>query len=180
MNRLNLLQNQLAHHLQVTDNRTGKSIKIDIGTSRESDFVSAMKFSQLQYEGQPLRIYDPGYMNTICCVLLCIDQTSKISYIDGDKGILEYRGIPIEQLAEKSSFVEVTYLLIYGELPSKQQLKEWEDKIRRHTFIHNDASEMMKSFRYDAHPMGMMISTLAAISTFHPEVNPALAGEGVY
>lgn len=108
-------------------------------------------------------------MNTICC-------TSKISYIDGDKGVLEYRGIPIEQLAEKSTFLEVAYLLINGELPTKPQLDLWTEKIMNHTFIHTDASSMMKSFRYDAHPMGMLISTLSAISTFHPEANPALAG----
>ncbi|CAD8101897.1 unnamed protein product [Paramecium primaurelia] len=173
MNRLALYANQLAHHLTITDNRTGKTIEVPISTSRESDFIHATKLGALQYQGQPLRVYDPGYMNTICC-------TSKISYIDGDKGILEYRGIPIEELAEKSTFVEVAYLLINGELPSKSQLQEWDEKLRKHTFIHTDASQMMKSFRYDAHPMGMLISTLAAISTFHPEVNPALAGEGVY
>ena len=108
-------------------------------------------------------------MNTINC-------TSKICYIDGDKGILEYRGIPIEELAEKSNFLEVSFLLIYGELPTPQQYKFWENKIMSHTFLHTDLSGMMKAFRYDAHPMGMFASTLAALSTLHPEANPALAG----
>lgn len=86
-------------------------------------------------------------MNTISC-------TSKISYIDGDKGILEYRGYPIEQLAEHSSFLEVAFLVIYGELPTAKQLASWEQKIMKHTFMHQDVNQMMKSFHYDAHPMG--------------------------
>jgi len=93
---------------------------------------------------------------------------------------LEYRGIPIEQLAEKSNFLEVAFLLIYGELPTRDQFKYWEKKIMTHTFLHNDVGVMMKSFHYDAHPMGMLVSTLAAISTFHPEANPALSGQDVY
>lgn len=113
-----------------------------------------------------LRSYDPGYMNTINC-------TSKISFIDGDKGILEYRGYPIEQLAEKSNFLEVAFLLIYGELPTPSQFQFWKHKIQTHTFVHQDINQIMKSFRYDAHPMGMLVSTIAATSTFHPEANPA-------
>jgi len=107
-------------------------------------------------------------MNTISC-------TSRISFIDGDKGILEYRGYPIEQLAEKSNFLEVAFLLVYGELPTKDQFSTWKSKIMSHTFLNNDVGQMMKNFRYDAHPMGMIISTLSTLSTFHPEANPALA-----
>jgi citrate synthase len=102
-------------HLKVTDNRTGKSYDLPIRDSRESYYVSAKDIEKIKHKGEPLRVYDPGYMNTICA-------TSAISYIDGDRGLLEYRGYPIEQLAEKSSFLEVTFLLIFGELPSKSQL----------------------------------------------------------
>ena len=126
-------------------------------------------------------------MNTICCViyykwykLILKIKTSKISYINGDKGILQYRGIPIEQLAEKSSFLEVTYLLLFGELPSSPQLKKFENKIMHHTYIHTDLERMIKSFRYDAHPMGMLGSSISALSTIHPEANPSLNGEKIY
>jgi len=117
--------------------------------------------------GTVLRYYDPGYMNTISC-------TSKISYIDGDQGILEYRGYPIEQLAEHSTYLEVAFLVIFGELPSATQLANWENKVMKHTFMHQDVTQMMKSFHYDAHPMGQVISTVSALSTFHKEANPAL------
>lgn len=116
-----------------------------------------------------MRVYDPGYMNTIC-------NTSKICFIDGDKGVLEYRGYPIEQLAEKSSFLEVSFLLIHGELPDSNQLNYFTEKVMSHTLLHTDVNELMKSFRYDAHPMGMLISTISAFSTLKPEANPALAG----
>ena len=106
--------------------------------------------------------YDPGYGNTA-------STKSTITFIDGDKGILEYRGYPIEQLAEQSSFLEVAYLLINGELPSADQLAHWEQRIMRHTYVHENLRALMQTFRYDAHPMGMMISTLAAMSTLHPE-----------
>lgn len=112
-------------------------------------------------------------MNTIC-------STSKISYIDGDKGVLEYRGYPIEQLAEHSSFLEVTFLLIFGDLPSKGQLDSFSENVMTHTILHQDVLEMMKPFRYDAHPMGILISTIAGYSTLKPEANPALAGETLY
>lgn len=168
------MANQLAGTLKVTDNRTGKTVELAISSSRECDFIQAVQLGKLKdSRGEPVRVYDPGYMNTICC-------TSKISYIDGDLGVLEYRGYPIEQLAEKSTFLEVSYLLINGELPTQSQLKVWTDKVQSHTFIHTDALDMMKSFRYDAHPMGMLISTLSAISTFHPEANPALSGQSIY
>lgn len=112
-------------------------------------------------------------MNTIC-------STSKISYIDGDKGVLEYRGYPIEQLAENSTFLEVAFLLIHGELPSKGQLDNFTEKVMTHTILHTDVLNMMKPFRYDAHPMGILISTIAGYSTLKPEANPALSGESIY
>lgn len=150
--------------LTVTDNRTGKTYEMPI----ENDFIQAKDFQKITSpEGEVLRYFDPGYMNTICC-------TSKISFIDGDKGILEYRGIPIEELAEKSTYLEVAFLLIYGELPSRSQYAVWEQKIMTHTFIHTDILNMIKSFHYDAHPMGIVVSTTSAMSTFQPEQNPAL------
>ena len=105
---------------------------------------------------------------------------SKITYIDGPKGILLYRGYPIEELAEKSNFMEVSYLLMYGELPSKQQYELFCHKIMKHSFIHEDIAKIIKAFRYDAHPMGMLITALAAMSTNHPEANPALAGDSTH
>jgi len=113
------------------------------------------------------RIFDPGFQNTAVV-------KSAICFIDGDAGILEYRGYPIEELAEKSSFLEVAYLLIYGELPTKEQYKDWKEKVMKHTFLNNKLSDLIESFNYDAHPMGMFISSMAALSTFHADANPAL------
>eukprot|EP00474_Spongospora_subterranea_P008579 CRZ09037.1 hypothetical protein [Spongospora subterranea] len=158
--------------LSVTDNRTGKTFVIPI----KHNTIKAEDINKIKgVEGDPtgLRSYDPGYLNTS-------SATSRICYIDGDKGILTYRGYPIEQLAEKSTFMEVSYLLIYGSLPSKDQLQYFSTRILRHTFIHEDLAGMMKSFRYNAHPMGMLISTISAMSTLHPEANPALQGQHVY
>lgn len=149
----------------VTDNRTGKSFDVDInnGTIQCSKFWAESK----------LRLYDPGYTNTVNC-------TSSITYIDGPKGILLYRGIPIEQLALQSSFMEVSYLLLNGNLPSKNQLDYFSGRIQKHTFVHEDLKNMMQCFRFNSHPMGMMVSTVAAMSLLHPEANPALAGQQVY
>ena len=108
-------------------------------------------------------------MNTITC-------TSTISFIDGDVGILEYRGYPIEVLAEKCSFLEVAYLVLWGELPSGKELKSFTKNVTGHTFVHEDVLTMMNSFRYDAHPMGMLCSTISALSTLYPEQNPSLVG----
>lgn len=114
--------------LSVTDNRTGKSYEIPI----KNNYIEANELKKIKNENnQILRSYDPGFMNTISC-------TSKISFINGEKGILEYRGYPIEQLAEKASFLEVAFLLIFGELPTKQQLAKWENKIMTHTYVHQD------------------------------------------
>lgn len=171
MNRLNLLQERIKGKdtLSVTDSRTGKTTEISIKNS----YINSSDLAKLSYKGKVLRSYDPGYMNTITC-------TSKISYIDGDRGILEYRGYPIEVLAERANFLEVAFLTLFGELPTPKQYTIFSTKIMEHTFLHTDVGQLMKSFRYDAHPMGMLCSTLAALSTVHPEQNPSLVGEGVY
>jgi citrate synthase len=146
--------------LTVTDNRTGKTYEIPIehGTIHATD-LRKIKTSD---EDFGVMSYDPAYMNTAGC-------KSTITYIDGDKGILEYRGYPIEQLAEHSTYLEVAYLLLYGELPNAERLAWWENRIQRHLFLHNSLIELIQAFRYDAHPMGILISAVAAMSTLYPE-----------
>jgi len=155
----------------VTDNRTGETLEIPISDNT----IKAKTLSKLKLPGARigLRSYDPGFTNTAAA-------TSRITYIDGPAGLLTYRGYPIEQLAEKSSFLEVSYLLTYGELPTLSQLKYFEDRVMKHTFIHEDLVDMLKSFRYDAHPMGMLATMFAAMGTQHPEANPALQGQAIY
>lgn len=171
MNRLNILAEHIKgkDSLTITDSRSGKTYEV----STNKGFVKSSELAKIAHKGKGLRGYDPGYMNTITC-------TSTISYIDGDKGILEYRGYPIEVLAQKSTFLEVSYLLLFGELPTAHELSNFTSKVMDHTFVHEDVLSMMNSFRYDAHPMGMLCSTIAALSTLHPEQNPSLAGETVY
>jgi citrate synthase len=111
-----------------------------------------------------LMAYDPALMNTA-------STKSAITFIDGDKGILEYRGYPVEQLADRSNFLEVAYLILFGELPNEEQLAAWTYDITHHTFVHENIKTLMQAFRYDAHPMGMFISTVAALSTFYPDAN---------
>lgn len=146
--------------LTITDNRTGKSYEVPI----QNDTIRAIDLRQIKVNDDDFGMmsYDPAFLNTASC-------TSRITYIDGAKGILRYRGYPIEQLAEESTYKEVAYLLIYGELPSSEQLEVWKSRIMRHTYIHEDLAQMIKIFRYDAHPMGMFISSIAAMSTFHPK-----------
>lgn len=146
--------------LTITDNRTGKSYEVPI----QYDTINALDLRQIKVNPDDfgMMTYDPGYGNTAAC-------KSTITYIDGDQGILRYRGYPIEQLAEQSNFLEVAYLLIYGELPNKQTADEWEYKVRHHTFVHENLTKLMQSFRYDAHPMGMLISAIAFMSTLHKE-----------
>ena len=151
--------------LTIRDTRTDKTYEVPVSDNS----VKGSDLQKIVENGKVLRSYDPGYMNTILC-------TSKISYIDGDKGILEYRGYPIEELAEKSTFMEVSFLLLFGELPTASQLQAFQRKVMSQTFVHSDVNDMMKSFRYDDHPMGMFCSTVAALSTLHPEQNPSLAG----
>jgi citrate synthase len=146
--------------LTVRDNRTGTEYELPItdGTVRAAD-LGKIKL----VEDEPgLAVYDPGFVNTASC-------RSSITFIDGDKGILEYRGYPIEQLAEKSSYLEVAYLLVHGELPTKQQFDAWEHQITFHTFVHENVKSFMEGFRYDAHPMGMLLASVGALSTFYPE-----------
>lgn len=157
--------------LTVLDNRTGKTYEIPIeNNSINANFFSKVKLSN---EMEGLRLFDPGYQNTAVC-------KSQICYIDGDKGILRYRGYPIEELAEKSTFLEVAFLLIYGDLPTPEEAIEWNNQIMRHTLLHFNLNQLMKSFNYDAHPMGMFISVISAMSTFHPEANPSLTDADIY
>ena len=146
--------------LTVTDNRTGKAYELPIsdGTIRAMD-LRQIKVSDDDFG---LMTYDPAFMNTAAC-------RSAITYIDGDRGILRYRGYPIEHLAEHASFLEVAWLLIEGELPTKAQLERWNDEIRFHTYVHTNVTKFLEGFRYDAHPMGMLLGTVGALSTFYPD-----------
>jgi citrate synthase len=148
--------------LSVTDNRTGRSYEIDIvdGTVRSTDFRQ-IKVSDDDFG---LMTYDPAYMNTASC-------RSAITFLDGEKGVLEYRGYPIEQLAEESTYLEVAYLLINGELPTSTQLEEWIGEITIHTFVHENIKDFIRGFRHDAHPMGMLLGSVGALSTFYPDAN---------
>ena len=146
----------MAESVTITDNRTGQAIEIPIIDGG----VSASEWSKLL---PGVWFYDPAFGATAEC-------ESSITYIDGDAGILRYRGYPIEQLAEHSSYLEVAYLLLNGELPNKQQLEAWVDEITRHTFIHeNVRKRFLEGFHYDAHPMGMLVSAVGALSTFYPD-----------
>jgi len=146
--------------LTVTDNRTGRQYEIPIedGTIRATE----LRKIKTQDDDFGLMTYDPAYMATASC-------RSAITFIDGDKGILEYRGYPIEQLAEKSSFLEVAYLLLKGELPNASELKEFTHHVAHHTYLHENIKKLMEGFRHDAHPMGMLLSTVGALSTFYPD-----------
>jgi citrate synthase len=139
--------------LTITDNRSGTSIEAPIA----EDAIRATALKELG-----LASYDPAFLNTA-------SVTSRITYIDGDAGILRYRGYPIEQLAEESTYLETAFLLIHGELPTEDELYAWSQEITHHTFLHENLKELMHGFRYDAHPMGMLISAVAALSTFYPE-----------
>ncbi|KAG9292443.1 hypothetical protein G9A89_015313 [Geosiphon pyriformis] len=166
--------------LTVLDNRTNKLYEIPI----VNNTIPALKFKEMTSDpipgsreedesGKGLRVYDPAFQNTAVA-------QSKITYINGDTGVLRYRGYPIEQLAEKSTYLEVAYLLIYGELPSKVQYHNFSHEVMHHTFVHFNVTELTRNFNYDAHPMGMFISSIAAMSTFHPDANPALAGSDLF
>jgi citrate synthase len=146
----------------ITDNRTGKSYEIPIqdGTIRATE----LRKIKVDDDDFGLMTYDPAYMATASC-------RSAITFIDGDKGILEYRGYPIEQLAEQSTYLEVAYLLVHGHLPTEDELNEWTHLITTHTFVHENVKEFMQGFRYDAHPMGMLLASVGALSTFYPEAN---------
>jgi citrate synthase len=146
--------------LSITDNRTGNSFEIPITQGT----ISAMDLRQMKVSEDDfgLMSYDPASGNTASC-------KSTITFIDGDKGILRYRGYPIEQLAEGSNYLETAFLILHGELPSKSQYDEWVYDITHHTIIHENIKKFMEGFRYDGHPMGMLLSTVGALSTFYPE-----------
>jgi citrate synthase len=146
--------------LTITDNRTGKQYEVAI----ENGTIRAMDLRQIKVSDDDfgLMTYDPAFMNTASC-------KSRITYIDGDKGVLEYRGYPIEQLAEQSTYLEVAYLLLHGELPTAAQLEDWTWNITHHTFINESIKKVMDGFHYNAHPMGMFESMMSALSTFYPD-----------
>ena len=148
--------------LTTTDNRTGKSYTLPI----ENGTVRAMDLRQIKMDADDfgLMTYDPAFMNTA-------STKSEITFIDGEKGILEYRGYPIEQLAESCNYLQVASLILFGELPNAEQLAGWTHDITHHTFVHENIKTLMQAFRHDAHPMGMFISTVAALSTFYPDAN---------
>ena len=151
--------------LTITDNRTGKQYEIPISNGT----IRAVDLRQIKVDPDEFGMmsYDPAFLNTANC-------QSRITFIDGDKGILRYRGYPIEQLAEKSNFVETSYLLIHGELPNKSQLDEWTTELNGHTLLHENIKIFMEGFRYDAHPMGIFLSTVGALSTFFPDAKHVL------
>jgi citrate synthase len=146
--------------LTITDNRTGKSYEIPI----QEGTIKAIDLRQIKVSAEDfgLMTYDPAFTNTASC-------KSRITFIDGDRGVLNYRGYPIEQLAERSTYLETAYLILHGELPMKSQYEGWLYNITHHTMVHENIKELMGGFRYDAHPMGMLVSTVAALSTFYPE-----------
>ncbi len=148
--------------LTVTDSRTGKSYELPI----EDGTVRAMDLRQVKTgeDDFGLMVYDPAFMNTASC-------RSAITYIDGDAGILQHRGYPIEQLCEHSSYLEVAYLIINGSLPTRAQLDEWVHDVTIHTFVHENIKAFMQGFRYDANPMGMLVASVGALSTFYPDAN---------
>jgi citrate synthase len=154
--------------LTVTDNRTGETYELPI----EDGTVRAMDLRQIK-TGQDdfgLMAYDPAYMNTASC-------RSAITYIDGDDGILQHRGYPIEQLCEHSTYLEVAYLLIHGVLPTQGELDDWTHEITIHTFVHENVKDFMQGFRYDANPMGMLVASVGALSTFYPDANQIHDGD---
>lgn len=165
--------------LTVVDNRTGKTYEVPI----KDNAILATDFKKIKAQPngdraedeteQGLRVYDPAYMNTAVV-------QSKITYINGQEGILRYRGYPIQQLVDRSNFLETAYLLMYGELPTKAQGQQWSDQVMHHTYVHTDIENMFKGFRYDSHPMSMLTSAFATLGAFAPEANPSLAGQKLY
>ncbi len=154
--------NAPADTLTITDNRTGRSYELPVteGTVRATE----LRQIKVDEDDFGLMSYDPAFMNTASC-------RSSITYIDGDAGILQHRGYPIEQLCEHSSYLEVAYLLINGALPTAAQLEQWVGEITIHTFVHENIKDFMQGFRYDANPMGMLVASVGALSTFYPDAN---------
>jgi len=154
--------------LSITDNRTGKNYEVPI----THDTIRATDLRQIKVNPTDFGMvsYDPAFNNTASCI-------SRVTYIDGDAGILRYRGYPIEELAEKSTYLETAYLLLHGELPTEAQLKDWTYHVTHHTFIHESIKKFLDGFHYDAHPMGMLISTIAALSTFYDDAKDIFNAE---
>jgi len=154
--------------LTIIDNRTGKQYEIPVqdGTIRATD-LRQIKAAPDEFG---MMTYDPAFMNTAAC-------RSSITFIDGDKGVLLYRGYPIEQLAERSDFIETAYLILFGELPDAVQLEQWNRQVTLHTMLHTNIAKLMEGFRHDAHPMGMFISTVGALSTFYPDAKDIFSEE---
>ena len=156
--------------LSVTDSRTGRSYELPITDGA----INAKDLSKiLSPDGAVTRSFDPAYMNTVNCI-------SKVSFLNGEKGILEYRGYPIEQLAESSSFLETAFLVIYGELPNEKQLRTFTKNVMKNSSYHAGLQPFIKAFRHDSHPMGMFSTLIAAMSSFYPESNPAYVGTSIY
>src|ERR1700735_4015501 len=146
--------------LSVTDNRTGRQFELPI----KNETIRALDLRPMKVDKEDFGLmgYDPAFTNTASC-------SSKITFIDGDKGILRYRGYSIEELAEKSTYLETAYLILHGELPTPAQLADWTHHITHHTFVHENFKKILEGFHYDAHPMAMLMSMVAAMSTFYPE-----------
>jgi citrate synthase len=146
--------------LTITDNRTGQTYEVEVNDGA----IKAMDLRQIKVSDDDfgLMSYDPAFTNTASC-------RSAITYIDGERGILQHRGIPIEQLCEHSTYLEVAYLLVFGELPTEAQLERWVYDVTHHTFVHEDIKQFLQGFRYDAHPMGMLLAGVGALSTFYPD-----------
>jgi citrate synthase len=156
-----------ADTLSIRDNRTGEAYELPIFHGTYPLYGSAIRASDLRRiklsdDDFGLMSYDPAFMNTASC-------RSSITFIDGERGVLRYRGYPIEQLAERASFLEVAYLLLYGERPARAALEDWREEIARHMLVHESVKKFMDGFHHDAHPMGILVSTVAALSTFYPE-----------
>ena len=150
----------MADTLTITDNRTGKQYEVPV----TDDTIRAMDLRQIKVDPGDfgLMASDPAFLNTASC-------RSAITFIDGGKGILRYRGYPIEQLAEQSSFLETAYLLLNGELPTETELTTWREDLAPHVMLHENIKKFMEGFRYDAHPMGIFLSSVGALSTFYPK-----------
>jgi citrate synthase len=157
--------------LTIVDNRTGAEYTVSIadGAIRATDLRQIADGEG----GAGLLSFDPAYLNTASC-------RSAITYIDGDAGILRYRGYPIEEVAEEASFLETAYLLLEGELPTAEQLHRWEEDVRTHTYVHTNVTKFLEGFRYDAHPMGMLLGAVGALSTFYPDAKDIADPENRY
>src|SRR3954465_1644854 len=154
--------------LTITDNRTGQTYEVPI----EDGTIRAMALREIKVDDEAfgLMAYDPAFTNTA-------STRSAITFIDGDRGILEYRGYPIEQLAEQSTYLEVAYPLVHGGPPTSGGVAEWTHQVTIHTFVHENVKEFVGGFRHDAHPMGMLLGSVGALSTFYPDANEIHAGE---